>query len=157
MSWLREEFAFYDLQKLLHKLAERVKAFAGLAPAEIAEVLAQAEKCTYDSGMTIVSEGSVGHHMYLILEGEAQVTKRGRRGEVELARLTAADSFGEMALADKETRSASVVALSRCVLVRIGEPALEVSPEVGLKIYRNIARVLSGRLRQADDLLAWRL
>lgn len=157
MSWLREDFAFYDLQKLLFKLAERVKAFHGLAQAEIADVLARAEKCTYESGMTIVSEGSVGHHMYLILEGEALVTKRGRHGKVELARLMPADGFGEMALADKETSSATVTALSRCVLVRIGENALNVSPEIGLKIFRNIAHVLSSRLRQADELLAWRL
>jgi hypothetical protein len=30
-------------------------------------------------------------------------------------------------------------------------------PEIGMKVYRNIAKVLSARLRSADEALAWRL
>lgn len=157
MGWVLEDFKFQDLQKLLFRLAERVKAFQGLSPAEIGEVLAHAEKCTFEPGVTIVKEGNVGSHMYVIINGEAAVTKAGRRGGVELARLAAADSFGEMALADNETRSASVVALTPCVLVRINDKIVNSRPEVGLKIYRNISRVLSARLRTADEALAWRL
>lgn len=157
MSWIREQFTFQDLQRLLFKLAEKVKAFHGLTPAEIAEVLAHAEKCTFQPGMPIVKEGNIGNHMYVIIEGEAAVTKQGRDGDVELARLEAADSFGEMALTDNEARSASVVARSPCVLVRLGNNAFEASPEIGMKVYRNIGRVLAERLRAADELLAWRL
>lgn len=157
MSWVREQFTFQDMQRLLFKLAEHVKAFHGLSPAEIGEVLTHAEKCTFEPGMTIVKEGSVGTHMYIIIEGEASVAKQGRSGEVELARLTATDSFGEMALADNETRSASVTALTPCVLVRLNDRIVNSRPEIGVKIYRNISRVLSARLRAADEALAWRL
>jgi len=157
MAWIREQFAFQDLQRLLFKLAEKVKAFHGLAPAEIAEVLSHAEKCTFEPGMSIVKEGTIGNHMYIIIEGEAAVTKAGRDGDVELARLEGADSFGEMALTDQEARSATVTALSNCVLVRLGDRAFAAKPESGMKIYRNIARVLAERLRAADEMLAWRL
>lgn len=157
MSWVREDFTFQDLQKLLFRLSERVKAFQGLSPAEIGEVLAHAEKCTFAPGMAIVKEGNVGTHMYVIINGEASVSKRGRSGGVELARLAAADSFGEMALADNEVRSASVTTLTPCVLVRLNDQIVNARPEVGLKIYRNICRVLSSRLRSADEALAWRL
>jgi CRP-like cAMP-binding protein len=71
--------------------------------------------------------------------------------------LEAADSFGEMALADQETRSATVTAYSRCVLVRLSDQSINADPEIGLKVYRNISRLLSERLRQADERLAWRL
>ncbi len=157
MSWVREQFTFQDLQRLLFKLSERVKAFQGLSPAEIGEVLAHAEKCTFESGMAIVKEGNIGAHMYIIIDGEASVTKQGRNGDVELARLDATDSFGEMALADNETRSASVTALSPCILVRLNDKIIDSRPEIGVKIYRNISRVLSARLRSADEALAWRL
>lgn len=157
MSWIREQFTFADLQRLLFKLAERVKAFQGLSPAEISDLLGSCEKCTFAAGDHIVKEGNVGPHMYIILSGEARVLKTGRQGEVELARLAPADSFGEMALADREARSASVVADSDCVLVRINDQVINARPEVGLKVYRNIARVVSARLRAADELLAWRL
>ena len=157
MSWVREQFTFHDLQKLLFKLSERVKAFQGLSPAEIGEVLTHAEKCTFDSGAAIIKEGNLGSHMYIIISGEAAVTKQGRGGEIELARLGAADSFGEMALADNETRSASVIAMSPCILVRLNDQIVNSRPEIGVKIYRNISRVLSSRLRNADEALAWRL
>jgi CRP-like cAMP-binding protein len=85
------------------------------------------------------------------------VLKSGRDGPVELARLVPADSFGEMALADNEARSASVVADADCVLVRINDQIINSRPEIGLKVYRNITKVLSARLRAADELLAWRL
>jgi CRP-like cAMP-binding protein len=157
MSWIREQFTFQDLQRLLFKLAEKVKAFQGLKPVEIAEVLASAEKCTFQPGMPIIKEGSVGTHMYIIIEGEAIVTKRGRDGDVELARLRAADSFGEMALMDNEARSATVAALTPCVLVRLGNQAIEATPSIAMRVYHNIARVLTERLRTTNDLVVWRL
>lgn len=157
MNWSREPFAFQDMQRLLVRLAEKVKVFHGLTPAEIGELLARTEKCTFDPGSVIIREGNVGQHMYVILDGDAVVSKKGASGEVELARLYAADSFGEMALADQETRSATVTALSSCVLIRLSEHALASRPEVAMKVYRNLARLLSERLRVADEALAWRL
>ncbi|HLA36040.1 MAG TPA: cyclic nucleotide-binding domain-containing protein [Rhodocyclaceae bacterium] len=157
MSWIREQFTFTDLQRLLFRLSERVKAFQGLTPAEISDLLSGSEKCSFVPGAYIVKEGSVGNFMYVILNGEARVMKSGRGGQVELARLESADSFGEMSLADNEARSASVIARTDCVLVRINDQLINTRPEIGLKVYRNICRVLSSRLRSADELLAWRL
>ena len=157
MTWIKEEFTSKDLQRLLSKLAENVKAFNGLSPSELTELLADSEKCTYEAGDNIVKEGNVGTHMYVIIDGEALVGKKGQGGNVELARLCTADSFGEMAMADREVRSATVKALSHCVLVRINDNAMGRNPEIAMKVYRNIASVLSERLRNADELLAWRL
>lgn len=157
MNWIREQFTFHDQQRLLLKLAEHVRAFRGLTPAEIESLLMHAEKCSFDESLPIVKEGSAGHHMYVILDGTAVVSKKGRDGDLELARLYAADSFGEMALADNEARSATVTALTSCVLVRLSDQALYSHPEIGMKVYRNIAGVLAARLRSADEALAWRL
>jgi CRP-like cAMP-binding protein len=157
MSWIRESFTTQDTQRLLYRLAEHVKAFRGLTPAEISDLLSHAEKCSFPPGGLIVKEGSAGTHMYILLNGEAKVSKTGREGEVELARLVAADSFGEMSLADNEARSASVYADTNCVLVRLNDQIMNTRPEIGMKVYRNIAKLLSARLRTADELLAWRL
>lgn len=157
MSWVKESFSFHDTQKLLFKLAERVKAFHGLSPAEIGQVLTHAEKCTFAPGADIVHEGNTGSHMYIILAGAAKVTKKGRDGATELATLGPADSFGEMALVDGETRSATVTASEPSVLVRISEQAIDAQPTAGLKVYRNICKVIAARLRDADEQLAWRL
>jgi hypothetical protein len=93
----------HDLQRLLFKLAEHVKAFQGLTPAEITDLLGVAEKCTFEPGAYHrFKEGNVGVHMYIIIErrgGRDQVRAR-RRGGTGAPR-PSADSFGEMALADQ--------------------------------------------------------
>ena len=157
MGWIKEEFNFTDMQRLLTKLADQVKVFQGLTPHGLSELLSHAEKCSFDPEAIIVKEGNVGTYMYVIIYGDAVVTKRGHDADVELARLTAADSFGEMALVDQEVRSATVKALSPCILVRINDNALARKPDIAMKFYRNMAKVLSERLRQANELLAWRL
>jgi CRP-like cAMP-binding protein len=128
-----------------------------LTPGEISDLLGESEKCSFAPGSYIIKEGNGGSHMYVMLNGEAKVLKTGRDGEVELAQLKAADSFGETALADNEQRSASVVAKTPCVLVRINAKTVNSRPEIGLKVYQNLAKVLAKRLRTADHLLAWRL
>lgn len=157
MNWIKQDLNFGDMQRLLLRLAEKVKAFQGLTQAEITTLLNNAEKCSYIPDTIIVKEGNAGTHMYIIIHGEAVVTKKGHDGEVELARLTAADSFGEMALADKEARCATVTALTACILVRINDQVLNQNPEIAMKLYRNITKVLSERLRSANELLAWQL
>ena len=157
MSWIKQDFSYNDLQRLLIKLTEKVKVFQGLTQAEVIELISHAEKCTFEPDSTIVKEGNAGSHMYIILRGEAVVSKKGHGSDVELARLTAADSFGEMALADQEARSATVTALTSCVLVRINEHDLGHKPEIAMKFYRNMAKVLSERLRSTNELLAWQV
>ena len=157
MTWTREPLSFHDMQRLLARLTERVKAFQGLSSGEVSELLGNAEKCSFDPDSTIVKEGTMGNHMYIILNGSARVMKSGRAGPVELARLEPADSFGEMALVDNEARSATVIADSSCVLVRLNDQTINSKPEIGVKVYRNIAKVVSTRLRTADEFLVWRL
>lgn len=156
MGWIKEELGFSEMQRLLQRLTEQVKVFNGLTTAELTELLSQAEKCSYDPEAVIVKEGNVGNYMYIIIHGEAAVSKRGH-DDVELARLRAADSFGEMALLDQEVRSATVRALSPCILVRLNENTLARKPEIAIKFYRNMAKVLSERLRSTNELLAWQL
>ena len=155
-NWIKQDFNLNDL-RLMHKLAEHIKIFRNLTPAEIAGLLAKAEKCTYQSGTTIIKEGSVGAYMYIIFDGTAIVTKKGNDGDVELARLNPADSFGEMALADREARCATVTAMTTCILVRLEEQTLTRNPDVAMKVYRNITVLLSERLRRSDEKLVWQL
>lgn len=157
MNWTREQLSFHDMQRLLSRLTQHVKAFQGLTTGEVSDLLSNAEKCSFPPGSVIVKEGTIGQHMYIILSGNARVTKSGRGGTVELASLEPADSFGEMALVDNEARSATVIADADCVLVRINDQMINSKPEIGVKVYRNIAQVVSARLRAADEFLAWRL
>ncbi|HJW26370.1 MAG TPA: cyclic nucleotide-binding domain-containing protein [Rhodocyclaceae bacterium] len=152
-TWTKENFSFQELQRIMFRLLERVGVFAGLSQEELLGILEAAEKCTFSGGEAIVREGSTGSFLYVIIEGRVTVLKSSpSRRATELAQLEAGDSFGEMSLVDQEVRSASVIALTPCVLLRISENACWRHPTGSAKIFRNIARILSHRLREMDDL-----
>lgn len=63
----------------------------------------------------MVKQGEKGLGFYLLLEGQVEVRRKGRR----LATLGPGEFFGEMALFDDQPRSADVVALqpTRCLVL----------------------------------------
>lgn len=151
-TWIKETFGFHDLQRILFRLIERVEAFEGLTQQELIGLLEAAEKCTFAAGEAILRQGSSGAFLYIIIEGRVSVLKSlpGHRAQ-ELAKLDAGASFGEMSLVDHDSRSATVIAVEPCVLLRLHESACWSQPAIGAKIFRNIARVLSRRLREMDE------
>lgn len=155
-NWIKESFSFHDLQRIMFKLLERVELFAGLTQKELLDILESAEKCTFNEGETIVREGSTGAFLYIIIEGRVSVIKQppAVREAKELAQLQGGDCFGEMSLVDQQARSATVVALKRCLLLRLSENECWRHPSSSAKIFRNLARVLSQRLRQVDEALS---
>lgn len=149
--WLKEQFSFQDLQRIMLKLIDQVQVFHGMSAEELLQLLEAAEKCTFQVDETIVREGTTGAWLYIIIDGQVSVTKSALGQSTELARLQPGDSFGEMSLIDQKLRSASVIARSPCVLLRLSENACWKDPASSAKIYRNIARILSRRLRDMDD------
>ncbi|MDP9150406.1 MAG: cyclic nucleotide-binding domain-containing protein [Myxococcota bacterium] len=111
-------------------------------------------------GDTVFREGdSDGREMYVVLEGEMEVSKRSRRGrEMRVAMLGPHDCFGEMSMLDMQQRSATVRALAPSRLLTITSEDLDALYRFDLKSYAlivlNVARDLSRRLRVTDGLLA---
>lgn len=117
--------------------------------AEIAELLIERK---FPKGATILEEGVPGDYMYLIEQGQVKVTKISDDGrEKVLETLSAGDFVGEMALLDEEPRSASVKTTRTCVLQALSRQdflrLLKRNPEVSM----TLIRVLSHRLREADE------
>ncbi len=149
--WIKETFNIQDLQRIMFRLIERVDVFSEVTQQELQQLLETCEKCTFDPGEAIVREGGTGAYLYVIIEGEVSVLKSSGGRGVELARLEPGDSFGEISLVDHGQRSASVIALQPCVMLRLSETECWKNPSIGAKIYRNIARILAGRLRDMDE------
>ena len=139
------------MQAVLKKILENVSAFRGLKIEEIAEVFQFAEKKVFKPQDPIVIEGKVGSFMYILIDGEAIVSKKLRPGiSTELRRLGPADCFGEMSVVDNEPRSASVTAATTCTLLRLNAQSLQIRPEIGMRIFRNIARGVIEKLRTLE-------
>jgi CRP/FNR family cyclic AMP-dependent transcriptional regulator len=99
------------------------------------------------AGETITKEGAGGAAFYVIESGDATVTLGGR----ELARLTAGDYFGEVALIDDGARTATITATTD--LVCHGLTYWEFRPLVqqNATIAWNLLRTLARRLRTAQE------
>jgi len=74
-----------------------------------------------------------------------------------LTKLSAEDHaiFGEVALFERGKRTATVVAVTDCLLLEISKADFlklaEENPRIGYKITRNIAELLCSRLRKAGE------
>ncbi len=111
-------------------------------------------------GDTVFREGDGGaREMYVLLDGEMEVSKRSRRGrEMRVAILGPTDCFGEMSMIDMQSRSATVRALAPSRLLTVTSEDMDALYRSDLKSYTlivlNIARDLSRRLRVTDGILA---
>ena len=74
---------------------------------------------TYSNGKVIVRQGEMGDRMFVIQSGRVRVTRTVDGREIELAELKEGDFFGEMAIIDREVRSATVFAVGEVRLLSI--------------------------------------
>ena len=70
----------------------------------------------YKDGQVIFEEGSYGDWIYVVQEGEVEISKKVGGGRLVIRVLKAGDIFGEMASIDKGPRSATVSAKGETVV-----------------------------------------
>ncbi|NJL26363.1 MAG: cyclic nucleotide-binding domain-containing protein [Thermoanaerobaculia bacterium] len=113
-------------------------------------------------GEVLFHEGEEGDRMYIVLEGKIMISKEiTGAGEEALAFLERGDYFGEMALIDREPRSAQakahdngavVLGISREVL----EGLLDIQKVSSLRLLRLLCQMIAKRLREVDEkLVGW--
>jgi CRP-like cAMP-binding protein len=139
--------------ELILRLLATVKLFSGFSRGELLDLLGIAEKSVFARNEDIFFEGDSGNSMFLIVSGRVEITRKAGGRTVPLAKLGPGESFGEMALVEHMPRSASVRALEPCITLKLPEDKLAQVPEAAARLYRNIARVLSERLKTANDVL----
>lgn len=110
-------------------------------------------------GEYLFVEGDKGTFMGFVINGVLEVLKKSENGENRIiARLTKGSSIGEMALIDKSTRSATVIAKQPTTMVTLTEKGFhlltEKSPTLGIKVIQKIARLLSLNMRRTSSKLA---
>lgn len=124
-----------------------VPFFSGLDTKSKKALLAQGKEMLYRAGDTIVTEGTTGVGFYLILDGSAEVRKKGK----VLATLSKGKFFGEMSLIDDMPRSADVVAIqpTKCWAITSWSFAalVKVHPDLALSMLKEVVK----RLRAAQS------
>ncbi len=115
---------------------------------------------TFPAGETILREGETGDAMYLLLSGSVDVLKTTPYGDSYIAASLEDSyhcSFGEMALIDSGTRSATVRARTECRTLSLSAEAFRTfcreHPETGVELLLSISASLVRSLRMENDNL----
>jgi CRP/FNR family cyclic AMP-dependent transcriptional regulator len=99
----------------------------------------------------------VNDSLYFITDGRVRI-ERADNGEISaLAEIGVANIFGEMSFLEKSKISASVIAESHVVVLKIPGVGLQAliaeDVEFGQRFYRSVAVTLSRRLRATNNLV----
>lgn len=125
--------------------------FQHLEYVELIEVLNVSRQASFAVGEEIFSEGTEGDEMFVILEGVVSIRKSGK----EVITLAQGGHFGEMALMDRNTRSASAVALEPTRVISVQRRPLfhlmQQNKEIAVKLLWCFMQVLTQRLRYTTE------
>jgi predicted RND superfamily exporter protein len=145
----------YIKLKVSGDLAETSPMLRGLSLREIKRVAAMAAIREFSSGEMILREGEEGRDMFVLLSGSATVRSR-KTGKV-LSAVQRGDVVGEMAFLTGAHRSADVVAMGEVEALEINAATLDRLRMrflgVAVKVFYNISRLLSDRLRETTTSL----
>ncbi|MFY9987570.1 MAG: ATP-binding protein [Chthoniobacterales bacterium] len=121
-------------------------------PVDVLQATPVCEK-VFDPETVIFRDGDYGDTMMLVGSGLVQISKAGRQGHEEvLSLIEANDFFGELALLDREPRSASAIALKNTVIGEIDRSAFEFLMEKAPRVLPiNYTRVTVERLRSSNS------
>jgi CRP/FNR family transcriptional regulator, cyclic AMP receptor protein len=137
-----------------YELLRRVPYFAEIEPAKLKLLAFMSERVAFDPGMRLFRQGDPGDAAYLIISGEAEVTRETPSGPVLLATLGANEIVGDMAILGNVPRNATVRANTRLVTLRISkEPFMRMVrefPSMAVAMMQELA----GRLAATNDQLS---
>jgi CRP/FNR family transcriptional regulator, cyclic AMP receptor protein len=121
---------------------KRASLFEGLSRKQLVELAKVAEDVDVAAGKVLCRQGDSGREFFVIMEGEAEVTKDGKH----IATCRAGEFFGEIALIEQVPRTATVTAKTPIRFFVITSQdflrLLDEQPGLERKVLRSLARRL---------------
>jgi signal transduction histidine kinase len=129
------------------------RAFPGIKPNEIEELIANSQVHAYAPGSVLCRENAVEDRFYMILEGEVEVTKIINNTQARLLKtLGPGDFFGEMALIHNAPRAATVAAKSQLTTLELDKTGFDRVLHNSSSVAMAMVSEISNRLRSNDQL-----
>ena len=124
----------------------------GLTPDSLSSLAAASLTLKVPAGRVVFRRGDPANGCYLILSGAVKVTLPAAGGqEALLAILSKGDIVGEMALLDRQPRSATVTAVRASELSYISTAAFDRLAMTDIEVHRQLLRVMTARLRASNE------
>ena len=140
----------------LEKSLQAIPLFKSLGKRDISNLTRIIHNRNYLAGEYIFYKGDPGIGLYVIREGEVSISREeDDKEKITLATFSKGDFFGELAMIDGETRSASAIAKTDTRLAVIFKPDIDEYidkyPKKGIKILQGIAHIVAVRLRALNE------
>ncbi|KAF0202045.1 MAG: hypothetical protein FD170_2283 [Bacteroidetes bacterium] len=137
--------------KELNRFITEIELFKGLSAEEIEMVVAAVEKRKFNTGEYLFQESSPREAIFLIYDGEVELFKKSALGaETKLSYFSRFDFLGEGSLTEDSPHSTSARAKHKTITFMLKKDFFELNGPTALKIFSNISRVISRRMRQAN-------
>jgi CRP-like cAMP-binding protein len=125
--------------KAKNDLLKSVPLFEHCSRRDLGKIAAITEEVAVEDGKVLITEGDRGREFFVIISGEVEVRRRGRK----VAALGPGTYFGEIALLSQQPRTATVTAVTPLRVLVIADQAfvdlLDEIPELWLKVARSLA------------------
>lgn len=136
------------------QVVRRAPLFNALDDASAASLRSSMENVKLGKGTVLFSEGDIGDHLYVIVEGKLKLgTSSGDGRENLLSVLGPGEMFGELSLFDPGPRTATATAVTDVRLLSLGHdkviPWVTEHPQVALDLLGR----LSQRLRRTNEVV----
>lgn len=109
---------------------------------------------TYSDGQVIVQQGEMGDCMFAVQHGRLEVLKDGKGGEVRIGILEEGDIFGEMAIFERERRSATIRVLGEARVLTVDKKTFLRRVQEDPSLAFNLVRMMSKRIRSLSNEVA---
>ena len=129
----------------LEELA-RVPLFSACSKKELQLISRRAEQVEVPAGKVLVREGAAGAEFFVILDGTAEVSRRGRK----VATLGPGAFFGDLALLDRAPRNATITAKTPMQLTVLGQREFAAMIDDVPGFAHKLLSGLAHRLREYD-------
>jgi CRP/FNR family cyclic AMP-dependent transcriptional regulator len=124
----------------------QVQLFSACSKRELRQIAALVEEVEVPTGRVLMREGDPGREAFVIADGEARVTVRGKRAVT----MGPGECFGEMALLHNAPRSATVTAASDMKLFVLGSREFSSLVDEVPSVARKVLAAVADRLRSAE-------
>lgn len=131
----------------------RLPLFEGLPERDLNRLLEMAEPVHLAPGQILMKEGESSGSLYIVQDGEFEITKRSADQDIRIAVRGAGEVLGEMSLLDQSPHSASVRALCESNLLRISQDSFRELITSSSAAALAILHTVTSRLRNTEAML----
>ena len=139
------------------QVQNRETFLAGLSEFDQKTIMDMCTRRSVRSRAVIVSQGSTGRDMFIVVSGSLKVSVISGEGkEISFVVLRPGDYFGELSLIDGRRRSATVTAIENSELLVLGHSQYELLlrdyPHTATALLTRLLLALANRIRATDEL-----